>query len=285
MNNELVVLAAILQDANLWRRVQPDYKPLRVAASDIPDALTRDEAHRLLQVARASGEDSVAAQVAVLSYATGMRSGEIKKLQRCSIHLGSAQPQIQVKRATTKTNTGARFVAMDSMACWSVGKLLNRAARLGATQPDHYLLPTLLSRHTRSTDPLHGGSGWDPTHPQSSWAAEWEKVRKQARIEHRRFHDLRHSYITRAAEAGVPILVIEQQVGHMSKAMVEHYAHISQAAVHKAAQLMEEQNRDLPAQLGLLEFGDEPNATDESANRAGVGGSSAGGRYKVGAMK
>jgi integrase len=227
-----------------------DYKSLPNKKSDIPDALSRDEAHRLLQLARACGEDAVAPFAAVLAYATGMRSREIKQLRLGAIHLDSAHPQIQVKRMTTKSNKGARFVALDSMACWALRKLLSRATTLGSTAPEHYLLPTLLDRHTRANDPLHGGSGWDAMHPQSSWEAEWNQIRKQARIQ-RRFHDLRHSYITRAAEAGVPLLVIQQQVGHMSKEMIDHYTHISQAAVHKAAELMERQNPDLPVHLGL----------------------------------
>jgi integrase len=122
---------------------------------------------------------------------------------------------------------------------------------LGASHPEHYLLPTLLDRHTRTSDPLKGGSGWDVTHPQSSWEAEWDRVRTQAGIEHRRFHDLRHSYITRAAEAGVPLMVIQEQVGHMSAAMTRLYCHISQPTVHKAARLIEEQNPDLLSKLGL----------------------------------
>jgi integrase len=251
VNNEVLVLAGVLRDAKLWRLVEPDYKPLPVKKSDIPDALTRDEAHRLLQVAKAAGEDSVAALVAVVAYATGMRSKEIKQLQLGSIRLDSGRPQVQVRRATTKTNKGVRFVALDSMACWAFGKLLSRAHRLGACQPGHYLLPTLLDRHTRPADPLKGGSGWDATHPQSSWEAEWDRVRTRAGIEHRRFHDLRHSYITRAAEAGVPLMVIQEQVGHMSVAMTRLYCHISQATVHKAARLIEEQNPDLLSTLGL----------------------------------
>lgn len=263
VNNEVLIFAGILRDAKLWRRVQPDYKPLPAKKSDIPDALSRDEAHRLLQLARACGEDAVAPFAAVLAYSTGVRSREIKQLRLGAIHLDSAHPQIHVKRMTTKSNKGARFVALDSMACWALRKLLSRAARLGSILPEHCLLPTLLDRHTRESDPLHGGSGWDVEHPQSSWVKEWNQFRKQAGIQ-RRFHDLRHSYVTRAAEAGVPLLVIQQQVGHMSKQMVDHYTHISQAAVHKAAELMERQNPDLPVHLGLLRSSGEMVQEDSS---------------------
>jgi integrase len=272
VNNEVGVFAGILRDAKLWRLVGPDYKRLPVKKSDVPRALTRDEAHQLLRAAKTCGEDSVAALAAVLSYATGMRSGEIKKLQLGSIRLDSIHPQIQVRRSTTKSNKGARFVALDTMACWALGKLINRAERLGASHPDHYLLPTLLDRHTRSTDPLSGGRGWDVTHPQSSWEAEWDRVRTQARIEHLRFHDLRHSYISRGAEAGVPLMVIQAQVGHMSAAMVEHYCHISESAVHHAAHLMEQRNPDLLSQLGL------PDVCDQTERSWSPGRSAEGGQ-------
>ena len=137
MNNEILVLTGILQDAKLWRLIEPDYKRLPVKESDVPDALTQQEAHQLLQVAKSAGDDSVAPLVAVVAYATGMRSKEIKQLKLGSIRLDSARPQVQVKRATTKTNKVARFVALDSMACWAIGKLLNRAHRLGACHPEH----------------------------------------------------------------------------------------------------------------------------------------------------
>jgi integrase len=253
INNELLVFSGILQLSQLWHRLEPRYRPLRAVRSDIGDALAREEVYRVLTLAREADPNAVVPFATVLSYATGMRSGEIKGLQIGSIQLGSLRPQIRVRRATTKTNQGARHVALDTMGVWAIRRLLDRASTLGATECDHYVLPTRLDRHTRTSDPLHGGSGWDPLHPQSSWEKEWRVFRQQAHIEHRRFHDLRHSFITRAAECGVALMVVQSQVGHMSTAMVEHYCHISQAAVHKAAELMEQQNGDLLRQLGLAD--------------------------------
>ena len=48
------------------------------------------------------------------------------------------------------------------------------------TDPNHYLLPADLSRHTKSTDPLKGGRGFDPTRHQTSWRTSWRSLRKAA---------------------------------------------------------------------------------------------------------
>jgi len=138
------------------------------------------------------------------------------------------------------------------MAIWAVSKLLERASRLGANKPEHFLLPTLLERHSRPTDPLYGkGEGFDPTHPMGSWAKEWNTFRKAAKIQHRRFHDLRHTYCTRAAEAGVPLPVTQAQMGHMNAQLQSIYTHISERSIHRAAQRIELHSGDLMKHLGL----------------------------------
>ena len=268
VNNEVLVLTSILRGANLWHRVM-GYKPLKVRKTDIGTALTGDESSRLIEYAKLAAPHAVAPNVALASFATGMRSGEINKLQLGSINLRAPNPYLYVKRSTTKSDKGARYVALDKMACWALRNLIARAQFLGATAPEHYLLPTLRERHTRVTDPLHGGRGFDPDHPQSSWSKEWNQLRRSVRIQHRRFHDLRHTYITRAAEAGVPIAVTQAQVGHMCAQMVDHYTHICQAAIHSAAKAIEERSSKLLVQLGIVteseEIDDKSQSTTDSA--------------------
>jgi integrase len=41
-----------------------------------------------------------------------------------------------------------------------------------------------------------------------------------------RFHDLRHTVVTRLLEAGEPDHVVESITGHLSRRMLEHYSHI-----------------------------------------------------------
>ena len=54
-----------------------------------------------------------------------------------------------------------------------------------------------------------------------------------------RFHDLRHTFITLMAERGVPLLVVQAMVGHMSAAMVRYYTHISNRAARQAVELLD----------------------------------------------
>ena len=48
------------------------------------------------------------------------------------------------------------------------------------------------------------------------------------------FHSLRHTFVTRCVEAGVPVAVVRELVGHTRETMTEHYAHISAEAMEAA---------------------------------------------------
>jgi integrase len=268
VNNEIQEFAGILKLAEMWQRIGQSYRPLRVRKSDLPDALTREESARLLTLAAEYDPISVAPNAAVLAFSTGLRIGEIKGLRLADLHHDERQPFLYVRRATTKTDSGARRVALDRIAVWAVQRLLARARLLGCMSPEHYLLPTDRARHTRLTDPLHGPAGFDPSHPQSSWESEWKRFRIAAGIGHRRFHDLRHTYVTRAAEAGVPIAVLQAQVGHLSVAMIERYTHICQQAQYQAARRIENDNPALLACLGLPR---DDSSIGQTSNQAKLG--------------
>ena len=243
VNNEVSVLMNILREAKLRGRVC-EYKPLKTQRSDIPDSLSQEESRRLLGVASRGSAMAVVPYAAVLAWSTGMRSGEIKQLKLGDIHIAGSSAFLNVRRRTTKTDAGARRVALDRTGVWALQKLLHRGAVLGSVKPEHYLLPTDRARHTRQTDSLHGQQGFDPAHPQSSWEWEWRSLQREAKI-NRRFHDLRHTYVTRAAEAGVPIAIVQAQVGHMSSAMTKWYTHISEGAQVRATKQIEAHDREL----------------------------------------
>ena len=89
-----------------------------------------------------------------------------------------------------------------------------RADTLGHTAPEHYLW--CASQHHKL----------DPTKPASKWDTAWRALRDAAGLPGLRFHDLRHTVVTRLLEAGEPDHVVESITGHLSRRMLEHYSHI-----------------------------------------------------------
>ena len=54
-----------------------------------------------------------------------------------------------------------------------------------------------------------------------------------------RFHDLRHTFRTLGAQAGVPLEVMMAQVGHMDRETSLEYVHIQTDALREAQRLIE----------------------------------------------
>ena len=48
------------------------------------------------------------------------------------------------------------------------------------------------------------------------------------------FHSLRHTFVSFAANAGVPLHIVQSIVGHESTAMTRHYYHENHAALKRA---------------------------------------------------
>ena len=196
INNELLVLTAVLKSTRLWAPLQELYEPLPVAKQGPGQALSTEQTARLIETAMRHDGWFVALCATVLAYATGCRSGEIKKLQLRDLMLDGERPYIHLRAANTKSRRD-REPALNDLGLWSVNHLLARARLLAAHHPEHYLLPADLSKHTKKSDPLHGGQGFDPDRHQTSWISGWKSLKKAAGLEQVRFHDLRHTHITR----------------------------------------------------------------------------------------
>ena len=250
INNELLHLIAIFKQAKLWRAMEDDYRPLKVPKRGPGKALSPNDAEHLFRVASERDCWLVAYLCGLVAYAAGCRSYEIKSLQLGDIDL--VRQCITIQRDKTKTDAGAREVSLGPIAEAAVRKLLERANVLGAAEPHHYLLPANLSKHTKESDPLRGSKGFDPTRHMSSWSSAWQSLKKHAGMEKFRFHDFRHTYITQAVENGVPLEVMQSQVGHISPEMVRHYTHLSSGAKIAAAQKVADIN---PGLLALINRG------------------------------
>ena len=129
------------------------------------------------------------------------------------------------------------MLELNQSAMEAVTRLYERAQLLGACEPQHFLLPADLSRHTKNGDPLKG-LGFDVSNHQNGWRSSWRRLRRAAGLDGLRFHDLRHSFITLMAERNVPLPVVQAMVGHMSAAVTRHYTHISSSAARNAVELL-----------------------------------------------
>ncbi len=62
-----------------------------------------------------------------------------------------------------------------------------------------------------------------------------------------RFHDLRHTAITNLCESGAPEETIKAIAGHVSRKMLEHYAHIRMESKRKAVEAIGSRKVERPA--------------------------------------
>jgi integrase len=69
-------------------------------------------------------------------------------------------------------------------------------------------------------------------------------ARREAGISNLTFHDLRHTWATRAAECGVPKSVRRDILGHSSPTMTGDYRHSSPEAMEKAMELVADYSRE-----------------------------------------
>jgi len=238
INLELNILVNVLKEDNLWKgAMAKHYKRLKEPQSEVGEALTTEQLKRLEHAAASKDTWEVAYCAELFATNAGFRGAEIKKMRLGAIDL--EKRPVRVTRQSTKTDKGARWVELNQAAMAAIYRLYRRAQKLGASEPEHYLLPADLSRHTKKTDPLKGGRGFDPARHQMSWDTAWRNLRKTAGLDGLRFHNCRHAFITDMAEWGVPRAVTQDIVGHMSEAVTRSYEHITDKVARAAVEKLE----------------------------------------------
>jgi integrase len=215
IRKEIALLIRILRGAKLWSETEEDsFLRLRPEESDIERAMTIEEQHRFLHVAASRPEFRMVYQYAIVALQTTAATNELRALRLGDVFLGP-RPYIQIPRAGAKNKYRMRTIPLVSQdAEWAMEGLIGRARELGSTNPAHYLFPFQTVR-----------TCYDPTRPmtESGMKKPWDAVRKAAGLPDLRIYDLRHTGITRMAEAGVPLPVAMTFAGHMTRRMQEHY--------------------------------------------------------------
>jgi len=224
VNLELGVMRSILRCYRMWEPIAADVDFLKESPSP-GRALTADEEIRLLDAASKNRCRSLY-PVVMLAINTGMRASEIRGLTWVQVDfLASA---LTVGKSKTDAGTG-RIIPLNSRAMAVLE--LWRAAFTEA-QPDHFVFP-----HEK-----YGIAGNDrklcayeivPTEPMQRWKVAWEGARKTAKVSCR-FHDLRHTFISRLAESQASDSTVMALAGHVSRAMMERYSHTRMEAKRRA---------------------------------------------------
>ena len=75
----------------------------------------------------------------------------------------------------------------------------------------------------------------DSSRPITSWRSAWRAAVKRAKLQ-LRFHDLRHTCVTKRAELQASEQTLMAIAGHVSRRIIEHYSHIRAEAKRAAVE-------------------------------------------------
>jgi len=202
-NRYLALIRAILKRAcHEWEWIDrvPKFKLFREANERVR-SLTRTEFDRLL------GElPEHLADMAVFAVATGLRQGNVKRLEWQYVDLERGHAWIP---ASQHKNGHAHAVPLNAMAL----AVLRRQVGKHPTRVFTYKGRPIGQVNTRA----------------------WTQALKRAGIEDFRWHDLRHTFATWHRQAGTPTYELQRLGGWKTGAMVERYAHVAPEALQDAA--------------------------------------------------
>lgn len=200
---EIGVLRAIMKKSKLWGAISDDVQFLK-ERRDVGRAISPDQEAKLLKAAsEARYSDSSLYPIVVLALNTAMRSNEIKTLRWSQIDL--VQRSLVVGKSKTEAGSG-RLIPLNQSA---VAALVTWASRTPEASPEHFVFPACENHKT------------EPSRPVTSFRTAWRNATKSAGIPGLRFHDLRHTAITKLAESMASEQTIMAIAGHVSRRMLE----------------------------------------------------------------
>jgi integrase len=236
INLEVGTVRAILRRHRLWGNLQPDVRMLKTR-DDIGKALDAKEEKALLDACADSRSRSLLPAV-LLALNTGIRYGELRLLRWEQVDL--RQRTVRVGISKTEAGTGPTVPLNDRAT-----KILQFwAERFADRKPKHFVFPS--ERYGAGGDKFEACVfDTDPTRAIKSWKEAWESARDRAKVTIR-FHDLRHTCVTRMLEGGVPLSVVASLLGWSAATtarMAKRYGHIGQVAQRQAVAILDRQPR------------------------------------------
>jgi integrase len=243
VNYEMHLLRGMMIFADCWTdSLAARYTPLRQIKKRAGKVAEKVQLMNIINKAKGNDYWLLAMYCATVALGTGCRGGEIRHLRLKDVQLDEGKIVVRGEIAKNRTQREPRLMAL---ADWGLRNLLLRAQALGATEPEHYLLPLDLRKSKHQS--AQTKAKWDVTRPTTGWVKSWRNLMEACGMRGFRFHDLRHTFRTLGAEAGVPLEVMMAQLGHMDRETSLEYVHIQQRALERAKQLIESEQEDLLA--------------------------------------
>jgi integrase len=221
LNKELQVLRQILKRYKLWANLQGDVKFER-ESDHIDKAMTEEQETGLLA---ACESNSLLRAVVSLALNTALRKNEIRMLRWCQIDL--LKRTLAVGRTKTEGGSG-RVIPLNSIA---YAAMVRWASRFPEAKPEDYVFPSCEAAGIEREHP--DLERIDASRPIKSWRSAWRAALKRAGLQ-LRFHDLRHTCITKLAEGQASEQTLMAIAGHVSRKMLEHYSHARMVAKRAA---------------------------------------------------
>jgi integrase len=237
-NLEIGTLRAILRRHGVWAGLQQDVRMLPTR-EDVGRAITAEEERTLLEACAKSRSRSPLPFV-TLAIETGARFGVIRTLQWGNINFSNRC--LQFGKDKTPSGTG-RIIPLNPRA---IATLSFWASHFPERQHEHFVFPA--ERYGAAGDKFAPKAyDTDPTRPIGSIKEAWEEAKKRAastekkRVEplRCRFHDLRHTAVSRMLDAGVPIAKVAKIVGWSPATMVRmaaRYGHFTLEELRSAVE-------------------------------------------------
>ena len=238
INYEVGCIRGVLKANRAWAEILEEFsaRDLKVKLkenSDVGRALSaEDEAKLLLECKRSTAPSLLT--LFIFGRDTGLRAAEIKALRLRDLQLkwkdgNITKGEVVVPKSKTEEGKG-RAVPFSPDVCSTLTLWLSRFP--DATS-DSFLFPRHAVQQVKGTaDVKITDVKLDKA--VQSWQRAWRTALKAAGV-HYRWHDLRHTFISRLCEnPNVSEETIRALAGHVSKKMLERYSHIRQKAKEEA---------------------------------------------------
>lgn len=219
INHEMTTLKQIMELGGLWDLIAKHYKPLKIEQTGPPRVLSADEEEKFFRVVSQKEGWQVAYWATSLTSNTTAFGCELRFLQLKHLHLDKNPPQIHIPDDKVKNEFRARVIPLNATALEQVNRLLERARKLGAHLPEHYLFPFRVKK-----------GSYDVTRPASAFfiRSAFRSMKKAlgpefAWLQPRHF---RNQCFTKLFESGAPDETIISIGGHAAIKMSRYYSRI-----------------------------------------------------------